>query len=246
MRNESSTPTTRDVHPLQHARALHGAKDKQDPPSGREEVQRFRRLMDGTTPKRGADDEEAMSGAVVTGHKSLQEQEQALRDLLQRQLNAAGDEALALPPRGDGDDREDADGDSGQSSDQGFSAAGPQALQHAQQVLLQSAEQPAPAMQASLAPALAELIERHVKQMLVPDTNSRSSAQSREIMITLKNGVLPGAELWLSRTDKGWKLRADMRNTEAYRQLLDGAPQLIERFASRQLGELEIDPVLLS
>ncbi|MFC4763269.1 hypothetical protein [Dyella koreensis] len=245
MRNESSTPTTRDVHPVQHARASRGAKDKQDPLRGREEVQRFRKLMDGTTPKQGADDEEAMSSVVVTGHKSLQEQEQALRDLLQRQLNAAGDEALALPPRGDGDDRQDADGDSGQS-DQGFAAAGPQALQQAQQVLQQSAEQPAPAMQAALAPALAELIERHVKQLLVPDANSRSSAQSREIMITLKNGVLPGAELWLSRTDKGWKLRADMRNTEAYRQLLDGAPQLIERFASRQLGELEIDPVLLS
>jgi len=57
--------------------------------------------------------------------------------------------------------------------------------------------------------------------------------------------VLPGTELWLSRTDKGWKLRADTRSPDAYRQLLEGAPQLIERFANRHLGELEIDPELL-
>ncbi|SFR94082.1 hypothetical protein SAMN05216570_0930 [Dyella sp. OK004] len=246
MRNESSSTTTRDVHPVHHAHTPRGAKDKQDPVRGREEVQRFRKLMDGTVTQHGKDGEETVSGTTVTGHKSLQEQEQALRDLLQRQLDAAGDEALALPPRGDGDDHQEADADSGQDNDQGFAAAGPQALHQAQQVLLQTAEQPAPAMQAALSPALAELIERHVKQLLVPDANSRSSAQAREIMITLKNGVLPGAELWLSRTDKGWKLRADMRGTEAYRQLLESAPQLIERFASKQLGELEIDPVLLS
>lgn len=246
MRNESSSPTTHDVHPLHHARPSRGTKDKQDPVRGREEVQRFRKLMDDNTTPRGEEGEEVMASGMASGRKSLQEQEQALRDLLQRQLDAAGNEVLALPPRGEGDERQDADADSGQDNDQGFAAAGSQALQQAQQVLLQSAEQPAPAMQAALAPALAELIERHVKQLLVPDSNSRSSAQAREIMITLKNGVLPGAELWLSRTDKGWKLRADMRNTEAYRQLLDGAPQLIERFASRQLGELEIDPVLLS
>jgi hypothetical protein len=58
--------------------------------------------------------------------------------------------------------------------------------------------------------------------------------------------LLPGTELWLSRTSNGWKLRADTRSSTAYRSLVEGAPQLIERFAQSQLGALEISPTLLA
>ncbi|MGO4702940.1 type III secretion HpaP family protein [Dyella sp. 2RAB6] len=240
MRNDATTAT----HTTPPAAHTHGStqRAKDEPARGREDIQRFRKLMDG----KGQDAQDGDEIAAGPHGLAASDQEKALRELLQRQLDAAAGKATALPPRdGERDSGSDTSSDSGGQPDgQGLASAGAQAWQQAQQIVLHGAEQPAPAAQAALAPALAELIERHVKQLLVPD--ARSSAQSREIMITLKNGVLPGTELWLSRTDKGWKLRADTRSPDAYRQLLEGAPQLIERFASRQLGELEIDPSLLS
>ena len=236
MRNDSVH--SRETPPIHHARPR-DASGKQEPARGREEVQRFRKLMDGPGKDQGQEAAAGTSG----GQRglSVSEQEQALRELLQRQLDAAAEHAPGVPARGDERDGQDSSSDGGSSGDQSLPTTGAQAWHQAQQIVMHGAEQPAPAAQAALAPALAELIERHVKQLLVPD--ARSSAQSREIMITLKDGVLPGAELWLSRTDKGWKLRVDTHTPETYRQLLEGAPQLVERFADKHLGELEIDPV---
>jgi hypothetical protein len=239
MRNDATTAT----HTTPPAPPAHGhtQRAKDEPARGREEIQRFRKLMDGKSGQDGQD------GGETAGPHGLaaSEQEKALRELLQRQLDASAGKATSLPPRdGERDSGSDSSSDhGGQPDGQALATAGAQAWQQAQQIVLHGAQQAAPAMQSALAPALAELIERHVKQLLVPD--ARSSAQSREIMITLKDGVLPGTELWLSRTDKGWKLRADTHSPDAYRQLLEGAPQLIERFAKRNLGELEIDPELL-
>ncbi|GAA0683155.1 hypothetical protein ISN75_20660 [Dyella marensis] len=239
MRNDATT-ATHTTPPAPHTHG-HTQRAKDEPARGREDIQRFRKLMDG----KGQDVQD--SGEAATGPRGpgASEQEKALRELLQRQLDASAGKATALPPRdGERDSGSDTSSGGGQPDGQAQASAGAQAWQQAQQIVLHGAEQPAPAAQAALAPALAELIERHVKRLLVPD--ARSSAQSREIMITLKDGVLPGTELWLSRTDKGWKLRADTHSPDAYRQLLDGAPQLIERFASSRLGELEIAPSLLS
>lgn len=236
MRNDSVTSReTPPVHPPR-ARDTHA---RQEPPRGREEVQRFRKLMDG--PAKDSQEESSVGASGGQRGLSSSEQDKALRELLQRQLDAAAERAPAVPPRGEERDGQDSSSDGGSSGDQALPSAGAQAWHQAQQIVLHGTEQPAPAAQAALAPALAELIERHVKQLLVPD--ARSSAQAREIMITLKDGVLPGVELWLSRTDKGWKLRVDTHTPEAYRQLLEGAPQLVERFADKHLGELEIDPV---
>jgi len=242
MRNDA-TNATHTTPPAPHTHGSTQRAKKDEPARGREDIQRFRKLMDG----KGQDAQDSGETAAASPHGlTASEQEKALRELLQRQLDASAGKAAALPPRdGERDSGSDTSSDSGGQPDgQALASAGAQAWQQAQQIVMHGADTAAPAAQAALAPALAELIERHVKQLLVPD--ARSSAQSREIMITLKNGVLPGTELWLSRTDKGWKLRADTRSAEGYRLLVEGAPQLIERFASKNLGELEIDPVLLS
>ncbi|GLQ93638.1 type III secretion HpaP family protein [Dyella acidisoli] len=218
-----------------------------------ENVNRFRTLMNGKrqdvpdgSPDSSLGEESAVDieTADVEPHAFSPDQEQALRDLLQRQLNEKGDPLLSLlsPRKGD-DNSEQQDDDRGDG--QGAANMGMQTLHLAQQAIVQSAEQPA-AASAAMAPALAELIERHVKQLLVPDASSHSAAQSREIMITLKDGLLPGTELWLSRTSDGWKLRADTRSSAAYHSLVEGAPQLIERFAQSRLGALEITPTLLA
>jgi hypothetical protein len=225
-------------------RAVQPSRDDHAPPAhDREDVQRFRRLMDGR-PGNGEDDDSGDSAMAGTVRLSP-EQEQSLRELLQRQLgeNQAGMDPLRSRSEDDGDQ---GDGQGGQDDGQhAQTSIGMLALHQAQLVMQQNVEQPAPANNASLAPALAELIERHVKQLLVPDASSSSAAQSREIMITLKDGLLPGTELWLSRSDNGWTLRADTRSSAAYRSLVEGAPQLIERFANSRLGELSVQPTLL-
>src|SRR5699024_9439027 len=71
--------------------------------------------------------------------------------------------------------------------------AGMFAMQQAQLTLHQGMVQPTATTAASMAPALAELISRHVKQLLVPDANTRHT-RAREIMITLNDDILPGTE----------------------------------------------------
>jgi hypothetical protein len=243
MHNESISQNSRDAAAaVQHAaRKPH---EKADPTRDREDVPRFRKLME----KRGGqpDEEAASATGAGTGKKSTTEQ--ALRELLQKQLGAS--DSKVFPPlqrdEDGGDDQGQEGGSQGDGQHTGDLSLGLQMQQQTQQIIQQVAQQPAAAGQpATLAPALAELIERHVKQLLVPDASSRSSAQSREIMITLKDNILPNTELWLTRTEKGWRLRADTRSADSYRSLVGGAPQLIERFAAHDLGELEVDPVLL-
>lgn len=221
-----------------------------------ENVQRFRSLMHGKPPSAGnaghaedvtelAQPRETRDDHADTVDTGAQDQEQALRELLQRQLEEGRSQPSLLAPReqdggGDSDRQDDHRG-----QDQAATNVGMQALHLAQQAMAPDAQPPA-ASAAAMAPALAELIERHVKQLLVPETGSRSAAQAREIMITLKDGLLPATELWLSRTEGGWKLRADSRSDTAYRSLLEGAPQLIERFARNRLGVLEVDAHLLA
>jgi len=255
MHMPSSTPPSSTSHTHATRHGTREAREKHALDGDHENVQRFRSLMhgkQGAANSAGTDEENSVDVSADAGADANEDadanplspdQEKALRELLQRQLEEGRAQSPVFSSRGhdadSGSDQQDDHRDDGQAT-----AIGMQALHLAQQAIVQNAEQPA-AAQAAVAPALAELIERHVKQLLVPDVASRSAAQSREIMITLKDGLLPGTELWLSRTSTGWKLRADTRSNTAYRSLLEGAPQLIERFARSKLGELEISPTLL-
>lgn len=202
-----------------------------DPARRQEDSQRFRKLV-GTRGKHdsgeGRDDESA------TGRRTSADSTR----LLQRPVGRRGER-----------DGEASSGTGGrhelllrQRREHELSA-GVFALQQAQAAVQHSTFQPTATTVASMAPALAELISRHVRQLLVPDAASRH-AGSREIMITLKNDILPGTELWLSRTADGWNLRADTRSPEAYRMLVESAPDLIERFERGRLGRLQVDPTL--
>lgn len=247
MRNDSTVSSSDTAAAHLHPAARSNKNGKPDATHERENVQRFRKLMDGkgsgTNPADASDTDEVGEAAGEFGRKLSQQQDQALRELLQRQLDAAADGKSAVLARDDSE----GDSHSGGDTQDGAPNAniGSQLIQQAAQLTQYTTQQPTVAAQSAFTPALAELIERHVKQLLVPDATSRSSAQSREIMITLKDGLLPDTELWLSRTGNGWRLRADTHSPDAYRSLLEGAPQLIERFASSKLGELEIDPALL-
>lgn len=262
MHMPSSTSPPSHPHSATGRQGAGETRTRQGQGSDQENVQRFRSLMDGKQRpagnggQTGADEESTVDlGADVSGDADAEvndselsaDQGQSLRDLLQRQLGQSAGRLASPSPR---DQQDDTGGSSDQQDDRrddGQAAnIGMQALHMAQQTIVQNAEQPTAAGQASMAPALAELIERHVKQLLVPDATSHSAAHAREIMITLKDGLLPGTELWLSRTDDGWKLRADTRSDSAYRSLLESTPQLVERFARGRLGSLEVAANLLT
>lgn len=92
------------------------------------------------------------------------------------------------------------------------------------------------------APALSELIQKHVRQMLVTDPRS-ARGRSREVLLRMHNDAMPGTDLWLTRTDDGWRLRAEVSSRDAYDLLLEHQGDLVRRFADSHLGELSIEPV---
>lgn len=87
--------------------------------------------------------------------------------------------------------------------------------------------------------AFAELIERHVRQLAVGDGGPEGDGS---ILLRLADSTLPGTDLLLSRTADGWLLRADVRSRYSFDAISDAAPQLAERFASRNLGTLTVEP----
>lgn len=98
------------------------------------------------------------------------------------------------------------------------------------------------AQTASFAPALSELLQKHVRQMLVTDPRS-ARGRPREVLLRMQNDALPGTDLWLTRTDSGWSLRAEVSSRDAYDTLLEFQDELVKRFADSRLGELSIEPV---
>jgi hypothetical protein len=106
-----------------------------------------------------------------------------------------------------------------------------------------AAPQQAAAASANLAPALAELVQKHVRQMLVSDPRGGRGGRSREVLLRMQNDVLPGTDLWLTQTENGWQLRADVRSRDAYDTLLANQDELVQRFAEGALGKLTIEPV---
>lgn len=148
------------------------------------------------------------------------------------------------------DDTEDGEGTGSASSQAG--AGGMPTPMSAEMAPMPSPPQAMPAEVAqqaaasgSLAPALSELVQKHVKQMLVSDPRSLRG-RSREVLLRMQNDVLPGTDLWLTQTDDGWQLRADVRSRDAYDTLLANQDELVQRFADSALGTLTIEPVFHS
>jgi hypothetical protein len=97
---------------------------------------------------------------------------------------------------------------------------------------------PAPA--ASQSGELAELIEKHVRRMLVSEDASHGGRDGR-VILSLADGALAGADLVLSRGESGWTLHAgalDARQAETMKRC---APDLVKRFAASGLGTISIE-----
>ena len=98
---------------------------------------------------------------------------------------------------------------------------------------------PAPPQTAS-GKALAEMLERHVRQFAVGGAAAEHG--DGQVLLRMSDATLPGTDLLLSRTGDGWHLRADVRSRASYDAIREAAPALARRFAEQNLGTLEIDP----
>ena len=87
---------------------------------------------------------------------------------------------------------------------------------------------------------VSQLMEKHVKQLLVSESSSRRD-DKLSVMLNMTDAVLPGTQLTLTQTDAGWRLDSQSTSTASYRAIRDLAPELQARFAERGLGELTLD-----
>ncbi|MET4729336.1 putative dehydrogenase [Lysobacter enzymogenes] len=92
----------------------------------------------------------------------------------------------------------------------------------------------------SNAAAFADLIERHVRQLAV--SSGGADGEQGQVLLRLSDQTLPGTDLLLSKTAEGWQLRADSRSRSSYDAIREAGPELMRRFAARNLGPLSIDP----
>lgn len=138
-------------------------------------------------------------------------------------------------------------GDEG--SDGGGQKAGGEAMRPAELAALYQAQlvardipaaAPAAAAPSANPQALADLLERHVRQLAVSPGGAQQDEEG-QVLLRLSDNTLPGTDLLLSRTENGWRLRADVRSRGSYDAIQQAAPQLAERFAARNLGILEVD-----
>jgi hypothetical protein len=87
---------------------------------------------------------------------------------------------------------------------------------------------------------LADLIEKHVRRMLVSDDAAHGGREAR-VMLRIGDGVLAGADLVLTRGERGWLLHADVGNERQAEAMRESAPDLARRFAASGLGAISID-----
>ena len=87
---------------------------------------------------------------------------------------------------------------------------------------------------------LADLIEKHVRRMLVSDDAAHGGRDAR-VLLRLGDGVLAGTDLVLTRGDQGWLLHADVGNERQAEAMRESAPDLARRFAESGLGTVTIE-----
>ncbi len=90
------------------------------------------------------------------------------------------------------------------------------------------------------AAVVAQLLEKHVRQLLVSESAGAQSGQP-SVMLNLTDAVLPGTQITLTQTDDGWRLASQSTSMSSYRVVNELAPQLKARFAERGLGDLELE-----
>lgn len=86
---------------------------------------------------------------------------------------------------------------------------------------------------------MADLLERRVRRLLM-DSNAGKGEEGGKLMLTLGEGPLAGADIWLEKTSTGWQLDARVSDPRVEQQLAEATEALRERFAQAGLGDIGI------
>lgn len=218
-----------------HDRPRDPTRDKPD----KDAVDRFRGLMDkpGGTGKDGKLLVEKKPGDERGLRKGESEAAQA------DDSTAAADSAklvttdAAVQRR---DDRGDGGGGDGMPPAELAALMQAQVLARDASAVAQSQQAPMPSGAQS---SLADLLEKHVRQLAVSPGGAHATDDG-QVLLRLADDTLPGTDLLLSKVEGGWVLRADVNSRSSYDAIRDAAPGLAERFKSKNLGTLHVDPVL--
>ena len=222
-------------------RELDSARDRprdkvRDQPD-KDTVDRFRNLMDKPKGK-----EEGLLAKKPGEDKLLQGKQDGKEP--QADASEAAADSARLASTDDAVQRRD-DRGGGDGGGDGMPPAELAALMQAQ-VLAREAPavvQPQQAAQAgNPQAALADLLEKHVRQMAVSPGGAH--ADEGQVLLRLSDDTLPGTDLLLSKVEGGWVLRADVNSRSSYDAIREAAPGLAERFKAKNLGTLQVDPVL--
>lgn len=226
---ESSTSSSSNTDTIDSKRSTDPStrKDVQRDPPMRDKVDRFEALMQKReeAPQKGKTEHAARSASAAAAQTDA----------------ARGEEQLAVTAR------QDKGGYSGTHDDapkhqraDTLSSIDNASLWQAQ-AALREAGLPPPTAPTPVNPnAFADLVERHVRQLAI--SRGGLDKGDGQVLLRLSDSTLPGTDLLLSRTDNGWRLKADTRSRDSYDAILAAAPGLAKRFADRDMGTLTIDP----
>ncbi len=232
--DSKSAEAARAAQEAQEAQARAPADDAQPKPLA--DSPKFDKAAAGGDTRQGGETKKSGSGEAEAAQQAARKAADGEAQVGQASRVAHGDDEME-------------EGDAGSGSAQAGSGGGstPMTADMAQMPAAQPQAVPQHAQQAAasghVAPALSELVQKHVKQMLVSDPRSQRGGRSREVLLRMQNDVLPGTDLWLAQTEDGWQLRADVRSRDAYDTLLANQDELMQRFADSALGKLTIEPV---
>ncbi len=86
----------------------------------------------------------------------------------------------------------------------------------------------------------ADLMARHVQQMLVSDKAGHFN-QEQQMLLRLSNQVLPNTQVMLSRNATGWTLKAQSSSRDTLDVVQESTDKLIHRFSEAGLGNLTVE-----
>ncbi|MGO1070913.1 hypothetical protein [Lysobacter sp. CA199] len=247
IRNSSSNDDAKRAEAAQEAHKAQRQPAPRQPPAP-ESVDQFRTLMQqrqalGQKGLPGEEHSPTMKGMLsAEGEGLAEETDQRLASDLGRN-QAAGNMARqqhAVGEKSRDDSRYSVGFDRG-GGDGSQPSAENSAMWQAQLAMRSDNAAPAAPMQPnSNAAAFADLIERHVRQLAVG--SGGANGEDSQVLMRLSDQTLPGTDLLLTKTAAGWSLRADSRSRSSFDAIREAGPELMRRFAERNLGELSIDP----
>ncbi|GGX75296.1 hypothetical protein [Saccharospirillum salsuginis] len=101
--------------------------------------------------------------------------------------------------------------------------------------------QPAPGTNQS---DFADLMARHVQQMLVSEPMNGKLQHEQQLMLRLSDQILPNTQVMLSRNAQGWTLKAQSSGRDNLDLIRKSSDKLVSRFSEAGLGDLNVETEL--